>query len=222
MFNRFSEHSKTAMMRAREEALRLRHDSIGTEHMLLALIQESSSLAARVLTGMNVDLETIRPEVARLAKAGPSEVAAGQLPFTPRAKKVLELAMAEASALGHDYIGSEHLLLGLIAEREGIAAQVLASFGVKLEIAREEVRRLAPPTLAITKRLSEAFVHAQEHSRAQRQSQVTTVNMLIGLLQEPGGLAARVLSHLGVKVEDVEKEAAQLLGPSGRPESEDG
>ena len=124
---------------ARQEAQKFNHEYIGTEHILLGLVQEGSGVAANVLKNMDIDLEKIRHEVEKIVKTGPSMVTMGQLPFTPRAKKVLELSLEEASNLGHNYIGTEHLLLGLIKENEGIAAQVLMNLGVKLEEVREEV-----------------------------------------------------------------------------------
>jgi ATP-dependent Clp protease ATP-binding subunit ClpC len=124
---------------ARQEAQRFNHEYLGTEHILLGLVQEGSGVAANVLRQMSIDLSKIRSEVEKLVKTGPSMVTMGQLPFTPRAKKVLELSMEEASNLGHNYIGTEHLLLGLIKENEGIAAKVLTNLGVKLEDVREEV-----------------------------------------------------------------------------------
>ncbi len=139
MFDRFTDRAKKVMSFARQEAQRFNHEYIGTEHILLGLVQEGSGVAANVLKNMSVDLEKIRQEVEKIVKTGPSMVTMGQLPFTPRAKKVLELSMEEASALSHNYIGTEHLLLGLIKENEGIAAQVLMNLGVKLEDVREEV-----------------------------------------------------------------------------------
>ncbi len=139
MFDRFTDRAKKVMSYARQEAQRLNHEYIGTEHILLGLIQEGSGVAANVLKNMSVDLEKIRQEVEKIVKTGPSTVTMGQLPFTPRAKKVLELSMEEASALSHNYIGTEHLLLGLIRESEGIAAQVLMNLSIKLEDVREEV-----------------------------------------------------------------------------------
>jgi ATP-dependent Clp protease ATP-binding subunit ClpC len=127
------------MSYARQEAQKFNHEYIGTEHVLLGLVQEGSGVAANVLKHMSVDLEKIRHEVEKIVKTGPTTVTMGQLPFTPRAKKVLELSMEEASQLGHNYIGTEHLLLGLIRESEGIAAQVLMNLGIKLDEVREEV-----------------------------------------------------------------------------------
>ena len=139
MFDRFTDRAKKVMNLARQEAQRFNHEYLGTEHVLLGLVQEGSGVAANVLKQMSVDLSKIRTEVENIVKTGPSMVTMGQLPFTPRAKKVLELSLEEASNLGHNYIGTEHLLLGLIKENEGIAAQVLMNLGVKLEEVREEV-----------------------------------------------------------------------------------
>src|SRR5687768_12088326 len=139
MFDRFTDRAKKVMNLARQEAQRFNHEYLGTEHVLLGLVQEGSGVAANVLRNMNIDLAKIRTEVEKLVKTGPSVVTMGQLPFTPRAKKVLELSMEEAGNLGHNYIGTEHLLLGLIKENEGIAAKVLTNLGVKLEDVREEV-----------------------------------------------------------------------------------
>ncbi len=139
MFDRFTDRAKKVMSFARQEAMKFNHEYIGTEHILLGLVQEGSGVAANVLKNMTIDLEKIRHEVEKIVKTGPSMVTMGQLPFTPRSKKVLELSMVEASQLAHNYIGTEHLLLGLIRENEGIAAQVLMNLGVKLDEVREEV-----------------------------------------------------------------------------------
>ena len=139
MFDRFTDRAKKVMSFARQEAQKFNHEYIGTEHVLLGLVQEGSGVAANVLKNMSIDLEKVRHEVEKIVKTGPAMVTMGQLPFTPRAKKVLELSMEEASQLSHNYIGTEHLLLGLIKENEGIAAQVLMNLGVKLEDVRDEV-----------------------------------------------------------------------------------
>ena len=139
MFDRFTDRAKKVMSLARQEAQKFNHEYIGTEHILLGLVQEGNGVAANVLQKMAVDLEKIRQEVEKIVKTGPSMATMSNLPFTPRAKKVLELAMEEASQLGHNYIGTEHLLLGLIKENEGIAAQVLLNLRVKLEDVRIQV-----------------------------------------------------------------------------------
>ncbi|MDJ0521910.1 MAG: ATP-dependent Clp protease ATP-binding subunit [Planctomycetota bacterium] len=142
MFDRFTDRARKVMGLARQEAQRFNHDYIGTEHVLLGLVQEGSGVAASVLKNLDIDLKKIRHEVEKLVSNGTTMVTMGQLPFTPRAKKVLELSLEEASNLGHTYIGTEHLLLGLIRENEGIAAQVLRNLKVKLEDVREEVLEL--------------------------------------------------------------------------------
>ncbi len=142
MFDRFTERARKVMSLARQEAQRFNHDYIGTEHILLGLVQEGSGVAAQVLKNLDVKLRKIRVEVEKIVKNGTNMVTMGQLPFTPRAKKVLELALEEAQNLGHNYIGTEHLLLGLIRENEGIAAQVLMNLGTKLAEVREEVLEL--------------------------------------------------------------------------------
>ncbi len=142
MFDRFTDRARKVMALARKEAQRFNHDFIGTEHILLGLIQEGSGVAANVLKNLGVEINRIRSEIEKNVQSGPSMVTMGQLPFTPRAKKVLELSMEEANELGHNYIGTEHLLLGLIRENDGVAAQVLLDLNLKLEDVRGEVLEL--------------------------------------------------------------------------------
>jgi len=137
MFDRFTERARKVIALAREEAGRLGHDYIGTEHLLLGLIREGGGVAAAVLENLNVDLERVRLEVEKLVVVGGGTLTLGEVPFTPRAKKVLELSVEEAQSLSHNYIGTEHLLLGLVREGEGVAAKVLENLGVKLDKARE-------------------------------------------------------------------------------------
>jgi ATP-dependent Clp protease ATP-binding subunit ClpC len=148
MFDRFTDRARKVMQLARQEATRFNHDAIGTEHILLGLVQEGSGVAATVLRNLNVDLSKIRHEVEKIVRSGPTMVTMGQIPFTPKAKKVLELAVEEARQLGHNYIGTEHLLLGLLREQEGKAADVLMSLGLKLEEVREEVLEFLGADLA--------------------------------------------------------------------------
>ncbi|KPK97049.1 MAG: hypothetical protein AMJ95_11140 [Omnitrophica WOR_2 bacterium SM23_72] len=142
MFNRFTERARKVIILAKEEARRFNHDYIGTEHILLGLIREGEGVAAAVLQKMGVSLENIRLEIEKLVQPGPTTQIIGDIPFTPRAKKALELAAEEARALGHNYIGTEHLLLGLIREGEGIASQVLMNLGMDLNTVRNEVMEL--------------------------------------------------------------------------------
>ncbi len=142
MYERFTDRARKVMQLANQEAQRFNHEYIGTEHVLLGLIKEGSGVAANVLKNLDVDLRKIRLEVEKLVQSGPDMVTMGKLPQTPRAKKVIEYAMEEARNLNHNYVGTEHILLGLLREQEGVAAQVLMNLGLKLEDVREEVLSL--------------------------------------------------------------------------------
>ena len=142
MFNRFTERARKVIVYAKEEARRFNHDYIGTEHLLLGLVREGEGVAAAVLQKLGVDLETIRIEVEKLVQPGPQTQVLGDIPFTPRSKKALELSAEEARALGHNYIGTEHLLLGLVKEGEGMAYRVLLNLGLDLGKLRNEVMEL--------------------------------------------------------------------------------
>ncbi len=142
MFERFTDRARKVMALANQEAQRFNHEYIGTEHILLGLVKEGSGVGANVLKNLDVDLRKVRLEVERLVKAGPEMVTMGRLPQTPRAKKVIEYAIEEARNLNHNYVGTEHLLLGLLREHDGVAAQVLMNLGLKLEQVREEVLNL--------------------------------------------------------------------------------
>ena len=142
MFNRFTERARRVILLAREEAKRLDHDYLGTEHILLGLIREGEGVGATALQNLGLDLARVRQEVEKAVGRGGGALFLGQIPFTPRAKKVLELAVTETRNLGHNYIGTEHLLLGLIKEGEGVAAQILTNLGADLEKVREEVVNL--------------------------------------------------------------------------------
>jgi len=142
MFGRFTDRARKVIALANQEAQRFNHEWVGTEHVLLGLVKEGTGVGANVLKNLDVDLHKVRMEVERIVKSGPEMAPMGRLPQTPRAKKVLEYAIEEAKALNHNYVGTEHLLLGLLREREGVAAQVLMNMGLKLEEVREEVLNL--------------------------------------------------------------------------------
>ena len=141
MFERFTERARQVVVLAQEEARTLKHNYIGTEHILLGLLREEEGLAARVLEGLEITVEEVRAQVIRIVGSG-EEVTSGQIPFTPRAKKVLELALREALSLGHNYIGTEHILLGLVRENEGVAARILADFDADSDKIRNEIIRM--------------------------------------------------------------------------------
>ncbi|MFO0874451.1 MAG: ATP-dependent Clp protease ATP-binding subunit [Phycisphaerales bacterium] len=142
MFERLTDRARKVMALANQEAQRFNHEYIGTEHILLGLVKEGSGVGANVLKNLDIDLRKVRLEVEKLVKSGPEMVTMGKLPQTPRAKKVIEYAIEEARNLNHNYVGTEHLLLGLLREHDGVAAQVLMNLGLKLEEVREEVLNL--------------------------------------------------------------------------------
>ena len=142
MFERFTDRARKVMALANQEAQRFNHEYIGTEHILLGLVKEGSGVGANVLKNLDVDLRKVRLEVEKLVKSGPETVTMGKLPQTPRAKKVIEYAIEEARNLNHNYVGTEHLLLGLLREQDGVAAQVLMNLNLRLEDVREEVLNL--------------------------------------------------------------------------------
>jgi len=146
VFERFTDRARRVVVLAQEEARTLRHSYIGTEHILLGLLREQEGLAARVLESLDVTVERVRGQVVRIVGSG-EEVTSGQIPFTPRAKRVLELALREAVSLGHNHIGTEHILLGLTCDDEGVATRILLDFDADSEKIRNQViRMLSGPT----------------------------------------------------------------------------
>ncbi|MGH9121825.1 MAG: Clp protease N-terminal domain-containing protein, partial [Acidimicrobiales bacterium] len=141
MFERFTDRARRVVVLAQEEARLLNHNYIGTEHILLGLIHEGEGVAAKALESLGISLEAVRNQVEEIIGQGGSSPS-GHIPFTPRAKKVLELSLREALQLGHNYIGTEHILLGLIREGEGVAAQVLQKLGADLSRVRQQVIQL--------------------------------------------------------------------------------
>src|SRR6185312_9129351 len=137
MFERFTDRARRVVVLAQEEARMLNHNYIGTEHILLGLIHEGEGVAAKALESLGISLEGVRQQVEEIIGQG-QQAPSGHIPFTPRAKKVLELSLREALQLGHNYIGTEHILLGLIREGEGVAAQVLVKLGADLNRVRQQ------------------------------------------------------------------------------------
>jgi ATP-dependent Clp protease ATP-binding subunit ClpC len=141
VFERFTEGSRQVVVLAQEEARALKHNYIGTEHILLGLLREEEGLAARVLESLDITVEEVRAQIARIIGQG-DEITTGQIPFTRRAKKVLDFSLREALSLGHNYIGTEHILLGLVRENEGVAARILLDFDADAEKIRNEIIRM--------------------------------------------------------------------------------
>jgi ATP-dependent Clp protease ATP-binding subunit ClpA len=138
MFERFTDRARRVVVLAQEEAVRLKHNHLGTEHLLLGLVHEGQGVGAKALESLGIQLEAVRAQVEEIIGQG-QRAPTGHIPFTPRAKKVLELSLREAKQLGHDYIGTEHILLGLIREGEGVAAQLLVKLGADLSRTRRQV-----------------------------------------------------------------------------------
>jgi ATP-dependent Clp protease ATP-binding subunit ClpC len=141
MFERFTDRARRVVVQAQEEARTLNHDYIGTEHILRGLIHEGGGTGAKALESLGISLDTVRQQVQEIIGQG-QHAPSGHIPFTPRAKKVLELSLSESKALGHQYIGTEHILLGLIREGDGVAAQVLVELGADLNRVRQQVIQL--------------------------------------------------------------------------------
>jgi ATP-dependent Clp protease ATP-binding subunit ClpA len=220
VFDRFTDRARKVVGWSRQEAQRFQHDYIGTEHILLGLIREGGGVAADVLRNLSVDPLRVREEVEKRMKAGTASVTMGQLPFTPRAKRVLELSLEEARDLGHNYIGTEHLFLGLIREEEGIAAQALRALHVRTEDARGHVRKLlgeesakAPEGPPDPRNLlvARALDRASDHARRLRHAHIGTEHILLGLLDAGGGALWNLLT--GRIREEIEK----LVTPGAEP-----
>ena len=139
MFERFTNRARRVIVDAQNEARRLSHNYIGPEHILLGLINEGDGVGANALEAMQISTDTVRRRIEEITGRGQAPPSTGHIPFTPRAKKVLELSLREALQLGHNYIGTEHILLGLIHEGDGVAAQVLVGLGVELDRTRQLV-----------------------------------------------------------------------------------
>jgi ATP-dependent Clp protease ATP-binding subunit ClpC len=161
MFERFTDRARRAVVLSQQEARQLGHNYIGTEHLLLGLLAEEEGMAARVLESLDVLPAAVRSQVVEIIGRGAGPVE-GHIPFTPRAKKVMELSLREALQLGHNYIGTEHLLLGLVREGQGVAAQVLQKEGALLERVREEVLRVLAERPEVAEQVAGSDVEAPE------------------------------------------------------------
>ena len=221
MFERFTDRARRVVVLAQEEARLLNHNYIGTEHILLGLLRESDGVAARVLERAGVSTGAVRDKVTAIIGEGASDIpATGHIPFTPRSKKVLELSLREALQLGHNYIGTEHILLGLVREGEGVAAQVLVNLGLELSWVRQsviaELSRLTPPghmRVTPVHRTPETPAAVKAGVQARRLaagSAVGSQHYLLALLAQEDSLAARALADLGVTKEAVEARLAEL------------
>jgi len=243
-FDKFTERARRVMTQAQEEATRLGHNYIGTEHLLLGLVREGDGVAARVLALLGANTERVRGAVEMRIGRG-DRMIVGEIGLTPRAKKTIELAVDEARRLGHHYIGTEHLLLGLVREGEGIAAEVLESLGVNLETVRlhtiqvlshTSAERSVEPGQQVLSRgegrtddaelwtLLETFdgyagrvlTVAQEEAMRLQHNYIGTEHIMLGLIGQPDGPAARVLADLGVRLDRLRSAVEFIIGRGDR------
>jgi peptide-methionine (R)-S-oxide reductase len=157
MYERFTDRSRNVMNLANREAQRLKNEFVGTEHILLAIVKEGSGVAANVLKNLDVDFDRIRLEVEKIVQPEFDLAPRGRLPQTPRAKRAIEYAIEEARGLKHNYVGTEHLLLGLLREQDGVAGEVLINLGLQLETVRQEVLKFVGPAEERTRQMNKTF-----------------------------------------------------------------
>ena len=210
MFERFSDRARRVVVQAQEEARRLNFTFIGPEHLLLALLQ-SDGVGPKALTSLGVSLESVRRQVEERIGAGSGPSQAGHIPFKPGSKKVLELSLREALSLGHNYIGTEHLLLGLLREAESDTDSVVQFLGVDVPQLRAQVLALAGEGRGGDSSWSPAFVEAERRARQTASpGPVTTGHVLVAMLADRSSQATRALEILGVTPESVEAQLAQI------------
>ena len=202
MFERFTDRARRVVVLAQEEARMLNHNYIGTEHILLGLVHEGEGIASRALLSLNISLDAVRRQVEEVIGRGGSPPG-GHIPFTPRAKKVLELSLREALQLGHNYIGTEHILLGVIREGEGVGAQVLTRLGASLERVRQAVIHLLPASGGESPELGEftgdmtaTLGRVVDRGRRTRELAERLAGLLSEALDDPTITADLVLSGL--------------------------
>jgi ATP-dependent Clp protease ATP-binding subunit ClpA len=233
MFERFTERARKVFALANQEAQHFNHEYIGSEHVLLGLIKESSGVGANVLKNLGVDLNKVREAVERRVTPGPNEIAMGKLPQTPSAKKVVEHAIAEARGLDHNYIGTEHLLLGLLHETDGPVAEILQDLGLDPGRVRDAILNLlgagmdAGPTPSpeetpereepgfrgFTERAQMMMALANQEAQRFNHEYIGTEHVLLGLIKEGSGVGANVLKNLGVDLHKARAAVEEQLTP---------
>jgi ATP-dependent Clp protease ATP-binding subunit ClpA len=220
MFERFTDQARRAVVLAREEADAHNHDYIDTEHILLGVLGAGENIVGKVLESLGISPETVRQQVEKATRRG-RKVPSGHIPFTLRAKKVLELSLREALQLGDNHIGTEHILLGLISEDQGVAAQVLVKLGADLEKVRRQIVRIRPPVpiRKFTGRVRRAIAHAEDEANMRNHDYIGTEHILLGLLREEEGVAAKALAALGITLEAVRQQVGEIASQGQQPPS---
>jgi ATP-dependent Clp protease ATP-binding subunit ClpA len=232
MFERFTNYSRHVIVLAQEEARRLSHNYIGTEHIVLGLLAEPNGLAFKILTEFGMSIEGARAEVTEIVAEGKSEPK-GHIPFTPRAKKILELSLRESQALGHEYIGTEHLLLGVLREPDGIGAKIIGKHGELLAVRMAVLDQVSTPSAASEKlrrwrRAVEspgqtglsatpaADTALAEAARSSGTRPVGSHDLLLAALADPDAAAARALAGLGIDLDQARQalREADVTGTS--------
>lgn len=223
LFDKYTERAKRVLMFAHEESRRLNHDYIGTEHLLLGLVREDKAIAARILSSMGVELAKVRDAVEAITERGKHSVT-GDISLTERGRKVIEHSAEESRRMGHNYIGTEHLLLGLVRDSESAGATILAGMGagpnkvrsaVSFAVERgkpvEEEKDAREDRLSLSSGAQRAFRLAADEARSLGHSQIGTGHLLLGLAREDDGLAAGELQELGVDVHRVRQHVRQAV-----------
>jgi ATP-dependent Clp protease ATP-binding subunit ClpC len=228
MFERFSDRARRVVVLSQEEAGLLDHNYIGTEHILLGLVHEDEGVASRALRSLGISLEAVRRQVEEIIGRGGSSPS-GHIPFTPRAKKVLELSLREALQLGHNYIGTEHILLGLVREGEGVGCQALVKLDASLPTVKARVLQLvADGTVeggagripSLSPELVAVLDEARRTAAAKGEAQVMPIHLFLAAVESPDGAAGRMLQVVGV---DPEQLRRQVLDESDdAPDDESG
>jgi ATP-dependent Clp protease ATP-binding subunit ClpA len=227
MFERFTDRARKVMALANQEAQRLNHEYIDTEHILLGLVKEGSGVGATVLRNLNVDmdLKKLHREVEKLVESGPNMVTMGKLPHTPRAKKIIEYAIEEARSLNHNYVGTEHLLLGLLHEiKESVAFLVLTNFGLTYEQVRNEILNLLnkdidacgekcdkPMFQRFSDRARKILSLANQEAQRYNHKCIDTEHILLGFIREGSGVGMAVLKNLNVDIKKLRLDVEKLM-----------
>jgi ATP-dependent Clp protease ATP-binding subunit ClpA len=200
---RFTDRARKAVAMASEEAKRFNHEYVGTEHILLGILKEDGGVGAKVLKSLGVEFEGVRLEAEKLVKRGDSVVDADQLPQTPRAKQVIKFAIEEAGLLIHNYVGTEHILLGVLREQDGVGSRILMNLGLKLDQVREEVLKKV------------ALEAANNVDR--KEALVSYLGMFLGWLNNPYDPVARILLEMNVDLDEFRRRVKRLMDDNQRP-----